>query len=229
MDEHILFREILQGLHDDSILKAMLEELYKQPLIELNEKLLSPEADAGIYCLYYTGNTNTLYNGISAEFPIYIGKASRHEEDEKKRKSSLYKRISEHRSSICMVEKNSCIDPRRSIRLCDFRMRYLSLSHTMTAGCETLLIAYYRPLWNVLITGFGKHSPGKTRSPESALWDLLHIGRWCKEMTEEMQSKVDILMEQVMKWCEINHFMPRPTLRKPIDISELYPNLIGMK
>lgn len=230
MSDKLLYHDILQGFHDDKILEAILEDLYKQPLIALDEKLLSPNASTGIYCIYYVGVSNTLYNGITSEFPIYIGKASKHsdnnnkqneytidEEEEqpegklvkKKKQTSLYKRISEHRKSISDVEKTITSDVRRSICLHDFRLRYLPLGHTMTAGCETILISYYRPLWNVVVPGFGKHTPGKTRTIESAPWDLVHVGRWCKEITEMMQPKVDEILLRVEAWCRKHYYTPR--------------------
>jgi hypothetical protein len=43
---------------------------------------------------------------------------------------------------------------------------------------ERFLIEHYRPLWNVLLDGFGNHDPGKGRAEgEISWWDALHPGR----------------------------------------------------
>jgi hypothetical protein len=43
---------------------------------------------------------------------------------------------------------------------------------------EFLLIARSQPTWNVLIEGFGIHTPGKGRNKQvRSRWDTLHPGR----------------------------------------------------
>jgi hypothetical protein len=43
---------------------------------------------------------------------------------------------------------------------------------------ESLLIENFKPLWNVLIDGFGIHAPGKGRKKQvQSKWDTLHPGR----------------------------------------------------
>lgn len=43
---------------------------------------------------------------------------------------------------------------------------------------ESLLIARSQPPWNVLIEGFGIHTPGKGRKKQvTSRWDTLHPGR----------------------------------------------------
>jgi hypothetical protein len=49
---------------------------------------------------------------------------------------------------------------------------------------ESLLIEKTKPLWNVVVDGFGNHAPGKGR-PEQQLssWDTLHPGRnWATKL-----------------------------------------------
>jgi Eco29kI restriction endonuclease len=42
----------------------------------------------------------------------------------------------------------------------------------------TLLIARFQPPWNVLIEGFGIHTPGAGRKKQvKSKWDTLHTGR----------------------------------------------------
>ena len=43
---------------------------------------------------------------------------------------------------------------------------------------ESLLIERFQPIWNVLIEGFGIHTPGKGRKKQvRSKWDTLHPGR----------------------------------------------------
>ena len=43
---------------------------------------------------------------------------------------------------------------------------------------EKLLIESFKPLWNVLIEGFGIHTPGAGRKKQvRSKWDTLHPGR----------------------------------------------------
>jgi len=39
------------------------------------------------------------------------------------------------------------------------------------------LIGQFKPVWNVLIEGFGIHQPGKRRPQRTSKWDTLHPGR----------------------------------------------------
>jgi hypothetical protein len=51
---------------------------------------------------------------------------------------------------------------------------------------ERLMIQTYRPLWNLLIDGFGNHDPGGGRyDQERSRWDTLHPGRhWAPRLAE---------------------------------------------
>ena len=64
------------------------------------------------------------------------------------------------------------------LRLEDFRCRYLVADDIWVPLAEALLIGHYRPVWNVLIDGFGNHDPGKGRGDQArSSWDMLHPGR----------------------------------------------------
>ena len=60
----------------------------------------------------------------------------------------------------------------------DFTCRYLVCDDIWIPLGEALLIERFQPPWNVLIEGFGIHTPGKGRKNKSGRkWDTLHAGR----------------------------------------------------
>ena len=136
---------------------------------------------AGIYAIYYTGDFK-LYRPVvhsnrngKFEQPIYIGKAV--PSGSRKggfgldalKEPALFKRLSEHAKSIEAAE-NLCLK--------DFFCRYLVLQDDIWIPLgESLLIGRFQPIWNVLVQGFGIHTPGVRRKQFRSMWDTLHPGR----------------------------------------------------
>ena len=136
---------------------------------------------AGIYALYYTGDFDD-YAPVAArnrmqkwEAPIYVGKAV----PSGARKGGLgseavaapvlWKRLAEHSDSIKAAP---------NLRIEDFACRYLCVDDIWIPLGEGLLIEAYRPLWNVVVEGFGNHDPGSGRYlGKMSHWDILHAGR----------------------------------------------------
>ncbi len=60
---------------------------------------------------------------------------------------------------------------------------------------EQVLVTEYRPVWNVVVDGFGHHGPGKTRrSQQRSRWDTLHPGRpWATEYREREEDREAIV------------------------------------
>ena len=135
---------------------------------------------AGIYAIYYAGSYKA-YGPVAAknrngrfEQPIYVGKAV----PPGARKGgfglgtapgpALFKRLSEHAGSIRAT----------SLKIEDFSCRYLVSDDIWIPLGESLLIERFKPIWNVLIEGFGIHTPGKGRKKQvRSKWDTLHPGR----------------------------------------------------
>jgi hypothetical protein len=69
------------------------------------------------------------------------------------------------------------IDEAENLRLSDFRCRFVVSEDTWIPLGESLLIEQFKPVWNVLIEGFGIHQPGKRRPQRASKWDTLHPGR----------------------------------------------------
>jgi len=130
-------------------------------------------------------------NAEDAHWPIYIGKAipsggrKGASLSASSRGRSLYNRLTDHRDSIAAVEAGS-----GTLAVKDFSARFLTVDDIWIPLGESLLIARFRPVWNIALDGFGNHDPGKGRySGLRPLWDHLHPGReWayrCAERSEE--------------------------------------------
>jgi hypothetical protein len=162
-----------------NLAKSLADAMLKRPISSL------PPDDkfdgAGIYAIYYAGGFGP-YGPLAAKNrgkdpagPIYVGKAV----PPGARKgafgldgdpgTALLKRLREHAKSINEVT---------NLELTDFSCRYLVCDDIWIPLGEALLIARFQPPWNVLIEGFGIHTPGKGRKKQvRSKWDTLHTGR----------------------------------------------------
>ena len=140
-----------------------------------------PFVGAGVYAIYYTGNFRP-YRPLALrnrekheESPIYVGKAV----PPGARKGgfglgiepgpALFSRLREHAQSIKQTDE---------LKIQDFYCRYLVADDIWIPLGEALLIERFQPLWNVLIEGFGIHTPGAGRKKQvRSKWDTLHPGR----------------------------------------------------
>lgn len=168
------------------------QTMLRQPVIPLAD--LAVFEGAGIYAIYYAGDFPA-YDAIARKnqgqsfiVPIYIGKAV----PKGTRKGSdlganpgkvLFQRLMQHKRSI---------EEASNIALDDFYCRYLIVDDIWIPLGESLLIAKFNPLWNIMIDGFGNHDPGKGRHAGlRPRWDVLHPGRaWadrCKARQETME------------------------------------------
>jgi hypothetical protein len=163
--------------------KSNLGRSLAEALLATSVQPLPPErfVGAGIYALYYSGDL-PLYLPISKrnshgkwDLPIYVGKAV----PEGARKgeyrpdaepgTALWKRLKEHARSLEECEN-------LSVR--HFSCRYLVADDIWIPLGEALLISRFSPLWNVLVDGFGIHTPGVGRlKQQRSMWDTLHPGR----------------------------------------------------
>jgi len=153
---------------------------------------------AGVYALYYQGSF-PLYRPLLEPYvgvkPIYVGKAvspgARKGKillDEKE-SIALYNRLREHADSIQEVD---------NLNLADFLCRFLTVDDIWIPLAETLLIAKYSPIWNIVVEGFGNHDPGKGRSnQQKSRWDTLHNGRrWAEKLQPNVRS-IDQIVQDV--------------------------------
>jgi len=155
-------------------------------LLESNINPLPPPETfpgAGVYAIYYHGDLD-FYRAIASEDhlkPIYVGKAI--PPGARKGTSSqgvvettaLHRRLTEHAKSVLQAE-NLIPD--------DFACRYLAVMPVWISLAERFLINHFRPVWNVLLDGFGNHPPGRGRKDmRRPRWDIVHPGRtWAQEL-----------------------------------------------
>lgn len=163
--------------------KTNLAESVKDHLLRRRVVPLPPDrfSGAGIYAIYYTGDFRA-YQKLARvppsdekAIPIYVGKAV----PAGSRKGGfglgaepsdcLHRRLSEHASSIELA---------RNLNLADFKCRFLLVDDIWIPLGEALLIEKFKPVWNMLVDGFGHHDQGQSRrGQKKSAWDTLHPGR----------------------------------------------------
>ena len=150
---------------------------------------------SGIYLLYYTGSRRGLYGGMTQDCPLYVGKALAKVGN----MSHLETRLSQHRKSVRDAE---------DLQLDEFGVKVVPVNEDWVAGCETVLIKYWEPLWNTVLTGFGNHAPGRGRKNQRrSLWDTLHVGRrWAAQLEPEVPTAY--VRDKVLEWCERRGYPP---------------------
>jgi hypothetical protein len=142
----------------------------------------------GVYALYYLGEYE-LYAKLSklsqqaCKYPIYVGKAVppgwRTGRVGISGTPDLSNRLREHSRSLQQVE---------NLQSTEFRCRFMILNDVesdLVVPVEATLIRRYKPLWNVIVDGFGNHDPGAGRYNQAKSgWDVLHPGRiWAERLT----------------------------------------------
>lgn len=188
--EKPLGEEVFNPLDKTNLAESVKDHLLRRAVVKLPpERFLG----AGIYAIYYTGNFPA-YQKIAKHSPndekarpIYVGKAV----PAGSRKGGyglgadpgdvLHKRLSEHANSI---------DEAKNLKLADFKCRFLLVDDIWIPLGESLLIETFKPVWNLLVDGFGHHDQGKARRGQmKSAWDTLHPGRLWAEKVEQPNVK----------------------------------------
>ena len=146
----------------------------RKPLSEMRHT-----AGAGVYAIYYGGEMR-MYGKLAAslgsdeEIPIYVGKAipKGGRVGGLTRDSASGRRLGEwlgvHSDSISETK----------LGLSNFSARALVISDVWIPLGENMLITQFRPVWNLVASGFGNKAPGIGRPGQKlSLWDTLHPGR----------------------------------------------------
>ncbi len=150
-------------------------------------------AGAGVYTLHYVG-CFAAYAGMLDNEPIYVGKANpsggrQGRKTSAKPSVALHKRLTKHARSIDAVE---------NLDLEDFRCRWLVLDPVWIGLTEQVLIAEARPLWNVVVEGFGINAPGRGRRNQvRSQWDTLHPGRPEVASLPDRAESADAIMARI--------------------------------
>ena len=81
----------------------------------------------------------------------------------------LFGRLTKHSKSISAAN---------NLKLTDFKCRYMLVDEIWVPLGEARLVATFKPIWNVLIEGFGSNVEGGGRNDTArSVWDILHPGR----------------------------------------------------
>lgn len=168
----------------DNLAEDIVRALERSPAFSLENVERFP--GAGIYSLYYTGPF-AAYSRVSnvdpehPSTPIYVGRAKSAGARKGGKKPSgttqddaLFGRLNDHRNSITQA---------KNLAVSDFVARFLVVDEIWIPLGEQLLLRRYRPVWNVVVDGFGNHNPGGGRyAGRRPLWDELHPGRpWAEK------------------------------------------------
>lgn len=171
------------------------------------------EAGAGVYVLYYSGGfpeyaSIATENQDAALTPIYLGKAIPKGGrrggllSNSARSAALKSRLLEHLESVRQVP---------NLATENFRYRALMLDDIWIPLAENMLIERYKPIWNMVIDGFGNHDPGRGRTNQDrSPWDVLHPGRpWAEPLRTPLFTRDDVIGRLR------DHFEGRPLRRLP--------------
>lgn len=144
---------------------------------------------AGIYAIYYLGQFPAYEPAALPQLsdpskpPLYVGKAI----PKGGRKGGLSKDVANSNALKSRLEKHArTIKSADNIDLSDFYFRFLAVDDVWIPLGENVLIERFKPIWNVVVDGFGNNDPGKGRYAQmKSSWDLLHPGReWAKRLSE---------------------------------------------
>lgn len=133
----------------------------------------SPFNGAGVYALYYGGRHDAYKDLVKLDggkwrYPIYVGQTATRKGFSLSVAGDrrLWERLKNHAASI----------EQTSLKLSDFRCRYLVVNDAYIGLAEAVLITAFRPAWNG--TGFGSKVVGKFRmTGKASAWDSIHAGR----------------------------------------------------
>jgi len=103
-----------------------------------------------------------------------------------------------------LSEHAGSIDETRNLDLVDFKCRFLIVDDIWIPLGEALLIETFRPVWNLLVDGFGHHDQGKARRGQmKSSWDTLHPGRpWAEKVERRNVKSAEEIAKEVVTYLE---------------------------
>ena len=110
---------------------------------------------------------STTYKSVNPRFHSNSFQLARRDSPAKGK--ALRDRLRQHAGSI---------DEATNINLADFSFRSLVVDDIWIPLGENMMIEQFRPIWNIVIDGFGNKDPGRRRATQyRSPWDVLHPGR----------------------------------------------------
>lgn len=159
--------------------RSVAEALLARPVASLAQ--IGDLVGAGVYAIYYVGPFGA-YAPVAEqnrngkfEQPIYVGKAV----PKGARKGGLAFDASKGRALRDRLRQHaSSIHEAANLELADFYFRSLMVDDIWIPLGENMMIEQFKPIWNLVIDGFGNKDPGKRRATQYlSPWDVLHPGR----------------------------------------------------
>ena len=159
--------------------RSVAEALLLCPVASLTQT--ADLAGAGVYAIYYTGGFEAYApvaeKNADSSFhqPIYVGKAV----PKGARKGGLAFDASKGRALRDRLRQHAAsIDEATNLDLGDFHFRSLVVDDIWIPLGENMMIEQFKPVWNIVLDGFGNKDPGKRRATQyRSLWDVPHPGR----------------------------------------------------
>jgi len=170
------YNPLAKGNLAESIARSILDSEVKP--LEDTSRLVG----AGVYVIYYSGKLE-IYSPVAAKNagnvfgqPIYIGKAipkggrkGALSEDSAAKGSALRDRLGQHLASVSEGQ---------GLKAKDFHYRCLVVDDIWIPLGENMLVERFKPVWNLVIDGFGNKDPGRRRADQyRSPWDVIHPGR----------------------------------------------------
>ncbi len=179
--------------------RSVAEALLLSPVAPLQNVADLP--GAGVYAIYYSGTFEPYLpvatknqNGIFAQ-PIYVGKAA----PKGARKGGLAFDASKGRALRDRLRQHAAsIDEANNLNLADFCFRSLVVDDIWIPLGENMMIEQFKPIWNLVIDGFGNKDPGMRRSTQyRSSWDVLHPGRQFADKLAAGEMRTSILVARL--------------------------------
>ncbi len=193
--------------------KSVAQALLAQAVVALAET--AELRGAGVYAIYYIGPFPA-YEPVakpnrSDEFwrPIYVGKAIPKGgrkggiTADASKGTALRDRLRQHAASI---------EQAHNLELQDFYYRCLVVDDIWIPLGENMLIETFKPVWNIVIDGFGNKDPGNRRATQyRSSWDVLHPGRAFAEKLADGETTPEEVSRKLERYFAGLPVSPVPT------------------
>lgn len=162
---------------------------------------------AGIYAIYYNGSCKPYQvlaarNAKAANWPLYIGKAI---PSGGRKGAALFSEITGRHLFNRLKDHADSVRAANNLNIEDFQCRYLAIDDIWIPLGETLLIAHFKPVWNLYLEGFGNHDPGAGRYQGlRPMWDVLHPGRAWAAKCQARPQTANELGKHVAEFLQAN-------------------------
>lgn len=189
--------------------RSVAEALLLSPVLPMGQ---IPEIiGAGVYAIYYTGDF-AFYAPVAEKNrdgaftqPIYVGKAV----PKGVRKGGLAFDASKGRALRDRLRQHAAsINEANNLDLEGFHFRSLVVDDIWIPLGENMMIEQFKPVWNLVIDGFGNKDPGKRRATQyRSPWDVLHPGRRFTDKLASGDSTPELLITRLKEYFE-GHVVP---------------------